>query len=146
MPPLPPPSLIDFTGRLLQHEMEKAGESADLAVAFQRICRALQGRLTPLISSTGFHTLFARAIRLASRDFPSVEAMSATSDCSVHAIPGADDAHASAQSAAALAAILAHFIWLLVTFIGGNLGLGTVRQIWPQVPCDRLDSDSGVDT
>ena len=72
----PPPSLVDFMGRVLQYEIEQAGDAGHVFDGFQRICRALHDRLSPLISSTGFHTLFGRAQRLAARDFPALAEVS----------------------------------------------------------------------
>ncbi len=138
----PPPSLVGFAGRLLRYEIDKAGLAEGLADGFRRLCQALHGRLAPLISSTGFQTLFARAHKLAARDFPLLGAVSisAESDWSVaHLLDSAS--HSEQQVAEALAALLAHFIWLLVTFIGGNLGLGTVAEMWPEVPFDVPNSD-----
>ena len=95
-------------------------------------------RLAPLISSTGFSTLFTRALKLATRDCPVLAevTISVERDFAVTHLPLPSNADHSHELAAALALVLAHFIWLLVNFIGGNLGLGAVCEIWPEVPFD----------
>jgi hypothetical protein len=142
----PPPVLVDFTGRLLQYEIGRAGAAASLSDGFQRICGAMHERLAPLISSNGFSTLFARALKLAARDCPVLAAVtiSVERDVAVSHLPLPCNTDQSHELAAALALVLAHFIWLLVNFIGGNLGLGAVCEIWPEVPFDT-DFDSRIE-
>ncbi len=134
----PPPVLIDFAARLLQFEIGRAGDGGTLSDGFQRVCRALYRRLAPLISPIGFSTVFLRAQRLAARDCPraAVIAISVEQDCAASEPPASTSGLNSKEDADALALVLAHFIWLLVTFIGGNLGLGAVCELWPEVPLD----------
>ena len=139
--------LFDFTGRVLRHEAEKTADAANVALAFQSVCRALHARLAPLISEHGFHVLLARAATLASRDFalPPDLKISADSDCALSGL-AADNLHSiSKELADGLSAIFAHFIWLLIEFIGANLGLGTICELWPEVPFDNRDSSSGAE-
>jgi len=130
----------------LRHEAENAGGVDELAAGFQRVCRVLHDRLAPLISSSGFQTLFARALRLAARDFPFLAGVTIATngDCALSGLPVATDTRDPGEVADAFAAVLAHFIWLLVIFIGENLGLRKVREAWPEVPLDRVNPSSGA--
>ena len=144
----PPERLSDFAGRLLRHETESAGRADELAAGFERVCRALHDQLAPLISSSGYQTLFARALTLAARDFPFLAPVSISSngDCAVSGLAGVTETRDPSEIADAFTAVLAHFMWLLVIFIGENLGLGKVREIWPDVPLDSVNPSSGAGT
>ena len=117
------------------------------AGALDRACGALHGRLAPLISSAGFQTLMGRAVHLASRDFPFLATLTVTPNTpsSMLGLPHALEGRAPDDVADAATAVLAHFIWLLVIFIGENLGLRKVREVWPEVPFDGLESSAGIE-
>jgi hypothetical protein len=44
------------------------------------------------------------------------------------------------QRLRAYTAVIAHLMWLLMTFIGEHLVVGTVREVWPAVPFGIEDS------
>jgi len=92
------------------------------------------------------HTLLARALTLAARDFPFLAGISISSngDCALSCLPAAFDTRDPGEVADAFAAVLAYFIWLLVIFIGENLGLRKVHEVWPEVPLDRVNPSSGA--
>ena len=144
----PPPALVEFARRLVQHEAERVGRPHDFAAGLQSTCHALHARLWPLISALGFQTLFARAITLAAREFPWLTTLIVTADecdCVLSGLAHPEAAGATDEGTDnALVAVLAHFLALLVLFIGEDLGLRTVRNIWPHVPFDRRPS-SGVE-
>lgn len=141
-----PPRLFDFAERLLRREAEQGDDPQGFAGALQRACGALHEQLAPLISSTGFQTLMARALKLASRDFPFLATVTVATHpggC-LSGVPDVREEQRPDDMAEALTAVLAHFIWLLVIFIGENLGLRKVRDAWPEVPFDTADSASGT--
>ena len=144
-----PPRLFDFARLLLRREADKDSDdpSAGFLGALDRACGALHDRLAPLISSAGFQTLIGRAVQLASRDFPFLANVTVATNtrCSLSGLPVAVEGRAPEEVADALTAVLAHFIWLLVIFIGENLGLRKVREVWPEVPFDRKDSSAGAE-
>jgi hypothetical protein len=133
----PPERLSAFARRLLLHEAD-AERGADLAAVVQRMCGAMHERLAPLISSAGYHALLGRALKLASRDFPFLANVSGAGDpaCMLEGLAEAVESRDRSEVADALTALLAHFMWLLVLFIGEQLGLGKVREAWPEVPLD----------
>ena len=102
----------------------------------ERVCQALHTRLAPLVSAAGFNALLARAAKLAVREFPFLAAIDAitTPNCSFDGLRQAAEGRDPAEVADALVAILANFLWLLVIFIGENLGLRKVHEVWPDVP------------
>jgi hypothetical protein len=141
------PRLLEFAGRVLRSELNKGDPSGGFIVAFDRACSDLHDRLAPLISSAGVHTLIGRALQLASRDFQFLAAVTVPRDgrCSLAGLPAAVDGCSSEEVADAMTAVLAQFIRLLVTFIGENLGLRKLGEVWPDVPLDRTDSSAGTE-
>ena len=132
-----PPTLADFARRLFVHEAGGGQRTQDFVDAMERACQALHARLTPLVSSAGVNALLGRAITLAAREFPFLSASSGiliTPTCSVDGLRQAVDGREPAETEDALVAILANFLWLLVIFIGENLGLRKVHEVWPDVP------------
>jgi hypothetical protein len=142
----PPERLSDFARRLLRHEAERAGRADELVAAFQRVCGALHERLAPLLSASGYQTLFARALKLAARDFPFLASVTigTNGECALSGLPATTDTLDPGEVADAFTAVLAHFIWLLVIFIGENLGLRKVHEAWPEVPLGRVNPSSGA--
>jgi hypothetical protein len=131
-----PAPLADFARRLLLHEAGKDRNPLRLADAMERACLALQRQLAPLLSSAGFDALIGRAVKLAAREFPLLASVGTTiprSGC-FDGLRQAVEQRESKEVEDALVAILANFIWLLVIFIGENLGLRKVREVWPDVP------------
>jgi len=131
-----PPSLAEFARRLLLHEAGEGQRTEDLANAMERACQALHAQLTPLVSGAGFNALLGRAVKLAARDYSFLAATSVITNptCSFDGLRQAAEGREPADVADALVAILANFIWLLVLFIGENLGLRKVHEVWPDVP------------
>jgi hypothetical protein len=102
----------------------------------ERVCQALHTQLAPLVSVAGFNALIGRAATLAAREFPFLAGIGAITapNCSLDGLRQAVAGHEPAEVADALVAILAHFLWLLVIFIGENLGMRKVHEAWPAVP------------
>ena len=139
-----PVPLADFARRLLLHEAGKARTARELAEAMERACLALHRQLAPLLSSAGFDALIGRAVKLAAREFPFLAAVGNTTPTKrlLDGLRQAVEQRESKEVENALVAILANFIWLLVIFIGENLGLRKVREVWPDVPLTLPGSSS----
>ncbi len=121
--------------QLLAFEAEGQPRAEELARAAEQACRRLRRYFVNVIGPAGFASLFTRALRLAQDEFPMLEriAFAADADICLHGAHEFAAAHGSVAAGDALAAILAHFISLLVTFIGEDLGLRLIREIWPRI-------------
>jgi len=139
----PTPEIRDLARRLLAQEVGARPGPLAWAEAAERACEKLRQRIALLVGPAGFHALLARALQLAGAEFPFLQGVRAELGAvgAQHAapllplLPGLRDAVAGrdgAEAGAALGAVLAHFIWLLVTFIGADLGLRLVRDVWPE--------------
>ena len=118
------------------HEAGERPRTEDFVDAMERVCQALHVRLTPLLSAAGVNALLGRAITLAAREFPVLAGIGAIKapDCSLGGLRDALDEQDPSGAADVLVAIFGNFLWLLVDFIGENLGLRKVREAWPDVP------------
>jgi len=125
----------DLALGLLRREAAPNREAAGLALALERTCARLRGRLVPLIGRIGFAALFRRALHLAQAESPELAALT-VDEAGEPSIAGAR-AFAAAHTddpdlvEAALATLLAHFIALLDTFIGAALARRVIGEAWP---------------
>jgi len=128
-----PTTFIDFAGRILLHGRSH-GSVDEVTVAMEQGCQALQGRLAPLVGSAAFDALMGRAVNLAARNFAFLGDTPIGANCSADGLRQAVEGRERREVTDAVTGILANFIWLLVIFIGENLGLRMVHEIWPGVP------------
>jgi hypothetical protein len=112
-------ALIDATG-------VAAPEPQAVADAFTMLCKRLHRRLQPLFGTVAVNALFGRAMHLAASEFPWLaDVVTVNGDhCSVK-----QDATVE-RLTDGLAALLAHDIGLLSTFIGEDIVLPLVQQAW----------------
>jgi hypothetical protein len=129
------PSPEALARQLLAAEFGDANSTTAFAAAGERAYLRLRERLAILLGTTGFETLWARAMYLAQRQTQPEDA-----PCMPQApTPVGSGLAAAVRDRAPLAAqhylivIFTRFISLLFTFIGGPLSTRFMRQIWPQL-------------
>jgi hypothetical protein len=117
--------------------VEAANQSATDAHLHEavRVCERLRISLTRLAGSDGFASLLRRALALARAEVPALARVTVSPDCSMEGLEELA-AHATDGGVHAPAAITAHFLELLVTFIGEPLTLRIVRDAWPDALLD----------
>ena len=128
-----PPALLRFvTNALLAASGSMRPSRAELATAFDARCDELRGRLHPLFGTPAISALFARAVQLATADYPWLpEVMPKDHEhCSLEGLERIDDRLEPAAMAAGLASVLAHQIALLTMLIGDDLVLPLVQEAW----------------
>jgi hypothetical protein len=141
-----PPALTQLARQLLLHEADERLEPAALGDAIEHVYAKFRRRLVDLIGQTGFSALFSRALHLARRESAQLTAISVDA-AAPQQLLGAHEfavAHAS-DAAAAFTAIVAHFIWLLLTFIGEQLSIQLITDIWPQL-ATAIAAPGGADS
>jgi hypothetical protein len=130
---------------LLEHETDDPGDPDAALAAAQRTCQKLCTRLAKLVTAAGSQSLLARAIHLAAAEAPFLRGVRAGT------IPGPclenvqDSAHGETyeQTQAGLQAVVAHFVDLLVLFIGESVTGRLVCDVWPTAP---LSTGGGTDS
>src|SRR6266545_8330005 len=116
-------TLVETTGT-------KALDRPQLASAFNTLCERLRQRLQPLFGASAVTALFARALHVATAEFPWLaDVIGKNGDgCSANVITSPEVEMASLEDG--LAAVLAHNIALLSTFVGDDLVLPLVQEAW----------------
>lgn len=130
-----PPAVNDLARRLLAHEVGSRPNLDASAEAIERIHDKLGGRMNILVGQLGFAALVSRALHLARREHPiltgiSIDVQSGSGLQGMREFAQANDAD-PATATTALVAIVGHTIELLVTFIGDELSMRLIAEIWP---------------
>jgi hypothetical protein len=133
-----PPAVTELARQLLSHEADQRREPDALGAAIEQVYSKFRLRLVDLIGQTGFVALFGRALHLARHEAPILAGITIDPHTS-NDLMGIHDLVAAHPSDAAtdFTTIVAHFIWLLVTFIGEQLSMQLIEDIWPQVVHDE---------
>jgi hypothetical protein len=126
------PSLRRFVSRALVDTTGVAEpDRAQLASAFDTLCRRLRDRLQPLFGTAAVGALFVRSVHVATGEYPWLGeiVLKGQDSCSVDGSPtlGALDVNTLHEG---LATVLAHNIGLLSAFVGEDLVLPLVQQAW----------------
>jgi hypothetical protein len=128
---------------LLTNEIGEQPGLEAIAAAGERAYLRMRERLAVLLGTTGFDALWARAIHVAQREFCTT-GNAAAEVFSTHmgqfqVVVRGHDAETVQHN---LVVVFASFITLLFTFIGEELGLRFLRQIWPNLPPDTAESQA----
>jgi hypothetical protein len=103
------------------------------------VCEKLRPQLATLMGKGGFRALLARALALASVEVPWLRAVHVKPDGALgglEQLPAQLDLDKFFEGRVVL---LAQLLGLLVAFIGENLTLRLVREVWPKAPLNDLD-------
>ena len=121
---------------LLTSELSDVSEPGALFDAAERVCAKLSRRLARLITADGYSAILARALHLAMAEFPFLDGVRPSSSTNVCLEGLRELAHTTdaTRIREAVVAVLAGTIALLDTFIGEELALRLVRDIWPGAP------------
>ena len=107
------------------------------------VIEKLRPRLATLMGNIGFRALLARTLALANADFPWLRAVHVKTEGS---LAGLDELGAQVDPddiSKGCAVLLAEMLGLLVAFIGEDLTLRLVRDVWPNLPVNKLDVGKG---
>ena len=138
----PSPLMRELARRLLAAEAARPSTSGSHVLEAVRVCEKLRISLTRFAGADGFTSLMRRALALARAEVPAVDSITVKADCSME---GLEELAANARKSGgggdggddAVAAITAHLLGLLVTFIGESLTLTLVRDAWPDTSLDE---------
>lgn len=103
------------------------------------VSEKLRHPLSALMGAIGFRALLARALTLAKAQLPSLNAVQVKRDGSLEGLNGLRNDEAAEASVT----LIAQLLGLLGTFIGENLMLRLVRDMWPDVPVNNAESREG---
>jgi hypothetical protein len=120
--------------------IEAAGRRANDAHVHEavRVCQKIGISLIRFAGADGWASLLRRSLALAREDVPSLGQITLKPDGSMDGLEAlaAQDAQSGVEAGAA---IIAHLLGLLVTFIGEPLTLRLLRESWPGVSLDETN-------
>jgi hypothetical protein len=109
--------------RLVAFEAAVQQTADDDAMATCRVCEKLRDPLITLTGTAGYCSLLSRALTLAKREAAVLHAVEVQPDGSLNGLKG--------EAAKSHPIVVAHLLGLLVTFIGEDLTMRLVDDIWP---------------
>lgn len=129
--------------RLIAYETRgnKSSET-ESKVAFL-VCEKLRPHLATLVGNTGFRALLSRSLALANAEVQWLRAVQVKADGSLES---PEELHVQVEPKEILegqVVLVAQLLGLLVAFIGENLTVRLVREIWPKVEFNYLESGTG---
>jgi|SRR5688572_20802440 hypothetical protein len=107
------------------------------------VCEKLRPTLSTLMGATGFRALLGRALVLASAETPTLLHLQVDAAGTLiysEPLSGRDDCKGDIKGSLVL---VAHLLTLLVAFIGENLTLQILREIWPPLRANDSNSMTG---
>jgi hypothetical protein len=134
---LPSPSARATARQLLAHEAGADKPSDANIPAAIRVCEKLRRPLSTLAGATGFHALLGRALTLAKAQDPHLGAVRVQPDGS---LDGLSELRNSEDGPAGVA-LIAQLLGLLDAFIGPDLALRLVADVWPDLPAFEAEAD-----
>lgn len=134
------PSIRRFVHHtLIASAATTAPDVPHIAAAFDHLCGSLRARLHPIFGPAAVDALFGRAVQQSTREFPwlaSVLPRDAES-CAPNVVIVEATRLSADAFAHGLAAVLAHQITLLTTFIGEDVTMPLIYDAWHALPHDE---------
>ena len=132
------PKLQDFAERLIAHEMIGNNSSETKTPAACRAGEKLRPQLATLMGNIGFRALLSRALALANADVPWLRAVHVKTDGSFEGLEELGAQIDPDEFFEGCVGLLSHLLGLLVAFIGEELTLRLVREVWPELSPNDL--------
>ena len=133
----------DLAQRLIAYETRGNKSSETKTPAAFLVGEKLRPHLATLMGNAGFRALLSRALALANAEVPWLRAVHVKADGSLE---GLDELEAQVDPEEIFegsVVLLAQLLGLLVAFIGENLTLRLVREVWPKLSLNDLDFGKG---
>lgn len=133
----------NFAKRLMSHEAGGKSLPGKKSPATFQVCERLRPHLATLMGNAGFRALLSRALSLASAEVPWLRAVQVKADGTLGWL---EEHHAQLDPDEYFdgkVVLLAHLLGLLVAFIGENLTVRLVCEVWPKLSLDDLEFGNG---
>ena len=133
----------DFAERLIAYETKGNKSSKTKNATVFLVGEKLRLHLTALMGNVGYRALLSRALALANAEVPWLHAVHVKANGSFGGLDELGAQVGPETIAEGSVVLLAQLLGLLVAFIGGNLTLRLVREMWPKIPLNDLDFGNG---
>jgi hypothetical protein len=133
----------DFAERLIAYETRGNKSSETKPPAVFLVGEKLRPQLATLMGNVGFRALLSRALALATAEVPWLRAVHVKADGSFERLDEFG-AHVDLDEIfEGRVVLLAQLLGLLVAFIGEDLTLRLVREVWPKLSLNDLNFGKG---
>ena len=132
------PKMRNFAEHLIAYETKENNSSATKRPAAFLVCEKSRSHLATFMGNTGFRALLSRALALANAEVAWLRAVHVKSDGSLE---GLDELAAQVdpkEITEGSVILIAQLLGLLVAFIGENLTLRLVHEVWPQLSLNNF--------
>jgi hypothetical protein len=133
----------DLAARLIIYEAKVNKSSEPNSPAVFYVFERLRPHLATLMGQGGFRAVLSRALAVASTEVPWLAVLQVDAQ---GALEGWDKPEAQLKAKVLTAGgviLVGHLLGLLVAFIGDNLTLRLVRDVWPTVSLEDLNFTQG---
>jgi hypothetical protein len=133
----------DLSQRLIAYETRGKKSAKTKTPAAFRVCEKMRPHLATLMGAAGFRALLSRALALASTEASWLRPVHVKSDGSLAGLDEREAHRDSEEVAEGTIVLLAQLLGLLVAFIGEQLTLQLMREVWPKLSLNDLDAAKG---
>jgi hypothetical protein len=133
----------DFAGRLIAIDATgRKSRGTAIPTAFLA-CEKLRPPLATLLGNVGFSALLSRALALAATEVKWLDVVHVDAGGALEGLTEPQAKISPAESARGGVVLLAQLLGLLATFIGEDLTLRLVREVWPKLDVDAAEFGKG---
>jgi hypothetical protein len=137
------PKMRDLAERLIAYEAARGTKSSGAKIpAACLVIDRLRPQLATLMGNIGFRALLSRTLALANPDFPWLRAVHVKAEGSLEGLDELAEVDPD-EIFEGCSALLAQLLELLAAFIGKDLTLQLVREVWPNLPRNNLAVGKG---
>ena len=137
------PKMRDFAERLIAYETRRNRSSATKTPVACLVIEKLRPQLATLMGNIGFRALLSRTLALANPECPWLRAVQVKAEGSLEGLDELGTQVDPDDVFEGCAVLLAQMLGLLVAFIGEDLTLRLVREVWPKLSLNNLDVGKG---
>lgn len=129
--------------QLISFEDEENSYSNIEKVPAFLVCETLRPHLVTLMGSAGFKALLTRALAIASGKLPLLRSLYVSSSGKLQRLDNACVLFGPEENDEGGIVLIEKLLELLAAFIGENLTLHLLYEVWPKLPRRALDSEKG---
>lgn len=133
----------DLAERLIAHDARESKSSGTQSPAIFPVSQQLRAPLVALVGSNGFGALLSRALVLARAEVPWLRGLHVKADGSLEGMAELKAQVDAARIVEGRVVLLAQLLELLKAFIGENLTMQLMGEVWPKVVLNELQIESG---
>jgi hypothetical protein len=134
----------DFAKRLIAYEANGNKSSGIRTAGSFHFCEKVRPHLATLMGKAGFRALLSRALAMANEEAIWLHAVHVKADGSLEGLEELAKQVTPDEFLEGGVVLLAQLLGLLEVFIGENLTLQMVREIWPELSVKNFDFGKGI--